>query len=238
MRSPTVSRPSSMRSPWPPGSSVSPPPCLHGVRAPHVAVASLTKGGGIVSPRNDKALKIVVEIAVPLAIIAAWQLWAASADSRYFPPPLDNLRGVPGSLALLEFGTHVVPSLERILLGFGLAVHLRDRARHPIGLSAWSHRFAMPHIEYWRAMPPPALLPISVVLLHSIGNSRRCRCIAFFCFFPVLLNTMEGVRGIDPTLMETARAYGVPRASRSAGSCFPPRSHGSSRGCARVSRWP
>ena len=34
--------------------------------------------------------------------------------------------------------------------------------------------------------------------------------IAFFCFFPVLLNTMEGVRGIDPTLMETARAYGVP----------------------------
>jgi ABC-type nitrate/sulfonate/bicarbonate transport system permease component len=69
----------------------------------------------------------------------------------------------------------------------------------------------MPHIEYWRAMPPPALLPISVVLLHSIGNLQKVSFIAFFCLFPVLLNTIDGVRGIDPTLVETARSYGIPR---------------------------
>ena len=103
-----------------------------------------------------------------------------------------------------------MPSLERILLGFGLGSIFGIVLGIPLGLSAWSHRFAMPHIEYWRAMPPPALLPISVVLLHSIGNLQKVSLIAFFCFFPVLLNTMEGVRGIDPTLMETARAYGVP----------------------------
>ena len=68
----------------------------------------------------------------------------------------------------------------------------------------------MPHIEYWRAMPPPALLPISVVLLRSIGNSQKVSFIAFFCLFPVLLNTMDGVRSIDPTLVETARSYRVP----------------------------
>ena len=68
----------------------------------------------------------------------------------------------------------------------------------------------MPHIEYWRAMPPPALLPISVILLHSIGNLQKVSFIAFFCIFPVLLNTIDGVRGIDPTLIETARAYGIP----------------------------
>jgi ABC-type nitrate/sulfonate/bicarbonate transport system permease component len=68
----------------------------------------------------------------------------------------------------------------------------------------------MPHIEYWRAMPPPALLPISVILLHSIGNLQKVSFIAFFCIFPVLLNTIDGVRGLDPTLVDTARAYGIP----------------------------
>jgi ABC-type nitrate/sulfonate/bicarbonate transport system permease component len=69
----------------------------------------------------------------------------------------------------------------------------------------------MPHIEYWRAMPPPALLPISIILVHSIGNRQKIAFIAFFCIFPVLLNTIDGVRGIDPTMMETARSYNIPR---------------------------
>jgi ABC-type nitrate/sulfonate/bicarbonate transport system permease component len=163
-----------------------------------------------VSPRTYKALKIVAEIAVPLAIIAAWQVWAASAHSRYFPPPLTIFAEFQDLWLFSEFGTDVVPSLERILLGFALGSIFGIVLGIPLGLSAWSHRFAMPHIEYWRAMPPPALLPISVILLHSIGNLQKVSLIAFFCFFPVLLNTMEGVRGIDPTLMETARAYGVP----------------------------
>ena len=68
----------------------------------------------------------------------------------------------------------------------------------------------MPHVEYWRAMPPPALIPISIVLLHSIGNRQKVTFIAFFCLFPILLNTIDGVRGIEPTLMETARSYGIP----------------------------
>ncbi len=67
----------------------------------------------------------------------------------------------------------------------------------------------MPHIEVWRAMPPPALLPISIVLLHSIGNTQKVAFIAFFCLFPVLLNTIDGVRGVDRTLLETARSYGI-----------------------------
>jgi ABC-type nitrate/sulfonate/bicarbonate transport system permease component len=63
-------------------------------------------------------------------------------------------------------------------------------------------------------MPPPALLPISIVLLHSIGNRQKIAFIAFFCLFPILLNTIDGVRGIDPTLIETARSYGIGRLER------------------------
>jgi ABC-type nitrate/sulfonate/bicarbonate transport system permease component len=163
------------------------------------------------SPAASTRAKVAAEIVVPVAIVALWQLWAVTADSQYFPPPTTILGEFQDLWLFSEFGTHVVPSLMRILLGFGIAVVIGVTLGIPLGLSLWSRRFAMPHIEYWRAMPPPALLPISVVLLHSIGNLQKVSFIAFFCLFPVLLNTIDGVRGIDPTLVETARSYGIPR---------------------------
>jgi ABC-type nitrate/sulfonate/bicarbonate transport system permease component len=163
-----------------------------------------------VSARTYRTLKVGAEILVPLAILLAWQLWTVSADSPKFPRLSTILVQFRELWLFSEFGTHVVPSLERILLGFGIAVVVGVALGVPLGLSFWARKAAMPHIEYWRAMPPPALLPISIVLLHSIGNVQKVSFIAFFCLFPILLNTIDGVRSIDPTLIETARSYGVP----------------------------
>jgi len=163
-----------------------------------------------VSRRRSSALKLGAEIAVPILILVGWQLWTDSADSKFFPTPTTILAQFQDLWLFSQFDTHVVPSLVRILLGFAIAVVLGVGFGVPLGLWGWSRRFAMPHIEYWRAMPPPALLPISIVLLHSIGNLQKVSFIAFFCLFPIMLNTIDGVRSIDPTLVETARSYGIP----------------------------
>jgi ABC-type nitrate/sulfonate/bicarbonate transport system permease component len=157
-----------------------------------------------------RALKITLEIAVPLAILGAWQAYTAHLDSAKFPRLSTILVEFRQMWLFSQFGEHVVPSLERIALGFGIAVVVGVALGIPIGLSRWARLWTMPHIEYWRAMPPPALLPISIILLHSIGNRQKVAFIAFFCVFPILLNTIDGVRGIDPTLMETARSYNIP----------------------------
>jgi ABC-type nitrate/sulfonate/bicarbonate transport system permease component len=161
------------------------------------------------SRRTYLSLRVGAEIAVPIALLAGWQLWTVHADSSKFPRLSTILVEFKDMWLFSQFGTHVVPSLERIGLGFGIAVVAGIALGIPIGLSHWARLWAMPHIEYWRAMPPPALLPISIVLLHSIGNLQKVSFIAFFCLFPVLLNTIDGVRGIDPTLAETARSYGL-----------------------------
>jgi ABC-type nitrate/sulfonate/bicarbonate transport system permease component len=163
------------------------------------------------SARTYRSLKIGAEIAVPIAILAAWQLWTANADNQYFPKLSTILATFQDMWLFSEFETHVVPSVVRILLGFAIAVVAGVALGVPIGLSLWARRFTMPHIEFWRSMPPPALLPISIVLLHDIGNKQKVSLIAFFCLFPVLLNTIDGVRGIDLTLRDTARSYGIPR---------------------------
>jgi ABC-type nitrate/sulfonate/bicarbonate transport system permease component len=167
-----------------------------------------------VNGRAYAGLKIGAEILVPVALLAGWQVWTAHAGSPQFPRLSTILVEFRELWLFAEFGTHVVPSLQRIALGFAIAVVAGIALGVPLGLSRWGRLLAMPHIEYWRAIPPPALLPISIVLLHSIGNVQKVSFIAFFCLFPVLLNTIDGVRGIDPTLVETARSYGLGRLER------------------------
>jgi ABC-type nitrate/sulfonate/bicarbonate transport system permease component len=162
-----------------------------------------------VSARTYSGLKVAAEIAVPVALLVAWQAWTVHAQSQFFPRLSTILVEFRELWLFSQFGEHVVPSLERILLGFGIAVVVGIALGIPLGLSRWGRLAAMPHIEYWRAIPPPALLPISVLLLHSIGNVQKVSFIAFFCLFPILLSTIDGVRAIDPTMIDTARSYGV-----------------------------
>jgi ABC-type nitrate/sulfonate/bicarbonate transport system permease component len=166
------------------------------------------------SRRAYHSAAIAAEIAVPLAILAAWQIWTVHAKDPLFPRLSTILVQFREMWLFSQFELHVVPSLTRIGAGFAIAVILGILLGVPLGLSRWGRLLAMPHIEWWRAMPPPALLPISVALLHSIGNRQKISFIAFFCLFPILLNTIDGVRGIDPTFIETARSYGVRRMER------------------------
>jgi ABC-type nitrate/sulfonate/bicarbonate transport system permease component len=173
------------------------------------------------SVRTYKALKIGAEILVPIAIVVAWQLWTVQSENPSFPRLSTILIEFKDLWLFSEFGTHVVPSLKRIVLGFVIATVVGVGLGIPLGLSRWTRAFAMPHVEYWRAMPPPALLPISIVLLHSIGDVQKVTLIAFFCLFPILLNTMDGVRSIDPTLLDTARSFNIPRQERIRRLVFP-----------------
>jgi ABC-type nitrate/sulfonate/bicarbonate transport system permease component len=161
--------------------------------------------------RTRTAVKLALEITVPVLLLLAWQLWTVSANDPKFPRLSSILVEFRDMWLFSQFNEHITPSLERIAAGYTLAVVFGIALGIPIGLSRWSRMWAMPHIEWWRAMPPPALLPITIILLHSIANRQKIGFIGFFCLFPVLLNTIDGVRGIEPTLMETARSYGVSR---------------------------
>jgi ABC-type nitrate/sulfonate/bicarbonate transport system permease component len=174
-----------------------------------------------VSPRLYRTLKISAEIVVPILLLIVWQLYTIARDDPKFPRPTTIVAEFQNLFLFSQFDRHVVPSLERIGVGFAIAVVLGVAIGIPLGLSRIGRSAAMPHIEYWRAIPPPALLPISIILLHSIGNTQKISFIAFFCIFPVLLNTIDGVRGIEPTLIDTARSFRVPTHERIRRIVFP-----------------
>jgi ABC-type nitrate/sulfonate/bicarbonate transport system permease component len=153
-------------------------------------------------------LGLLLEITVPIALLVLWGVWSASSETFYFPPLTDILSTFKDTWVFERVGSDVVPSLERLFLGYFISVVVAVAVGIPLGLSPLLRRATSPIVEFLRAIPPPALLPFSVVVL-GVGNSGKVFLIAFVCLWPVLLNTIDGVTGLDPTLRETARVYGV-----------------------------
>ena len=150
----------------------------------------------------------VLEVLVPLALLGLWAVWSAGSDTFYYPPLSDILETFSETWVFERVGSDVVPSLLRLGAGYAIAIVAAVAVGIPLGLNRTARRAAAPIVEFLRAIPPPALLPLAIVVI-GVGNSMKVALIAFVCVWPVLLNTIDGIRGIDPTLNETARVYGV-----------------------------
>ena len=148
------------------------------------------------------------EIAVTLALLAIWWLWSTRTESFYFPPLPDVLRAFGETWVFERAGSDVAPSLLRLGAGFAIAVVLGIAGGVLLGLSRAARRTAGPLVEFLRAIPPPALIPAAIVAL-GVGDVMKVVIITAACIWPILLNAIDGVVGVERTLVETVRSYGV-----------------------------
>jgi ABC-type nitrate/sulfonate/bicarbonate transport system permease component len=155
-----------------------------------------------------RLLETGLEIAVPLALLGLWAALSAGSDTYYFPPLTDILETFADTWVFERVGSDVVPSLARLGAGYGIACLVGVGAGLALGLSPTLRRAADPIVQFLRAIPPPALLPFGILVM-GVGASMKIFIIAFVCVWPILLNTVDGVAGVDPTLRETSRVYGI-----------------------------
>jgi len=160
------------------------------------------------SPRTRRALELALEITVPVALLAIIWVWTASSGTFYFPPLSDVVERFADNWLFERFGSDIWPSLRRMFLGYAIAVALGVGVGVVLGGSRVLRRGTAPVVEFLRSIPPPALIPFGIVVI-GIGDSMKVFIIAFVCVWPVLLNTIDGINGIDPTLKDTGRVYGV-----------------------------
>jgi ABC-type nitrate/sulfonate/bicarbonate transport system permease component len=157
---------------------------------------------------RTRALYAALEIAVPVALLVLWGVWSSGSETYYFPPLTDILDTFADTWVFERVGSDVVPSLVRLGLGYTIACTVAVAAGLALGLSPTLRRATDPIVQFLRSIPPPALLPFGILVL-GVGTSMKVFIIAFVCLWPVLLNTIDGVAGVDPTLRETARVYGI-----------------------------
>lgn len=128
---------------------------------------------------------------------------------KVFLPPLHVVLGALWDLARTgQLQEHLQASLTRSVVGFGLAVV----AGVVLGIAvAWYdglREVLTPLLELFRNTAALALLPVFTLLL-GIGELSKVSIVAFAAFFPVLLNTVAGVRTVDPLLVRAARTLGL-----------------------------
>lgn len=173
---------------------------------------------------NDAATGLVV----PVLAIALWQWVAASGlvDRQVLPAPLDVWRKWVDYLLPLEPFEHytdggwltwalsgelpvdVIASLYRVVVGFAIGAGLALPLGLAMGASHRVHAWMNPLVQVLRPIPPIAYIPLAM-LWFGLGNPPAVFLIAIGAFFPVLMNTIAGVRQVDGIYLRAAHNLGA-----------------------------
>ena len=152
-------------------------------------------------------------IGFPLLLLVIWGVWASAAPATFFPSPLIIAQAFVDTWVGPAFVTDVLPSLGRLAVGIILSIVIGIVAGTVIGLVRWLRELLEPLLEFFRAIPPPVLIPVAMLLL-GITDTMKVVVIVAGAVWPVLLNTIEGVRSTDSVMTETARSFAITRAER------------------------
>lgn len=154
-----------------------------------------------------KALKnLVWELWLPVVLVLLWFILSAGSNSFYFPP-LSRILTEFASIWFLEgIINNLLPSLGRILLGFFIALFIGVVAGTILGLLRRLEEAIRPLLEFLRSTPGVALLPIATLFL-GIGEEMKIAMITLACTWPILLNAIDGVRSVEPVLLQVAKSY-------------------------------
>jgi ABC-type nitrate/sulfonate/bicarbonate transport system permease component len=156
--------------------------------------------------------RAVRTLALPVLLVVGWWVITDGSESFFFPPLREILGTFPETWFEGRIDSDVVPSLIRLAAGYLLALALGVSAGVAIGSSATLRAVVEPVLEFFRAIPPPVLVPI-LMLFFGIGNTMKVVVIVSGCIWPILLNTVEGVRSVDEVLRDTAKTYRMRRRS-------------------------
>ncbi|MFC3965029.1 ABC transporter permease [Nocardia jiangsuensis] len=159
-------------------------------------------------------LRTLWRVAKPLiAIVAFLAFWEVAprtglVDEVFLPPFSTVAQAFADLLGSGELWIHVEASLGRSLSGFAIALAIAV----PLGIAiAWYKPVAEllnPILELFRNTAALALLPVFVLIL-GIGETSKVALVVYASVFPILLNTITGVRTVDPLLIKSAASLGL-----------------------------
>ncbi|GAB3865496.1 ABC transporter permease [Dactylosporangium cerinum] len=155
--------------------------------------------------------RLSAALGLPILLIGLW--WAMSAGSTsFFWPPLETIvRAFPETWTADPILHDVLPSLARLAVGYLTALVAGVAAGTAIGSFRTLRALCEPALEFFRAIPPPVLIPVIALFAGYTGWTAKVITIALGCVWPILLNTVEGVRSVDEVLRDTARSYRLSR---------------------------
>jgi NitT/TauT family transport system permease protein len=148
---------------------------------------------------------------VAIGLLAAvWEIFPrlGLVDATFLPPLSEVLTAWWDLLVSGQLWSHTEASLVRSSAGFGLAIVIAVPLGLLIGWYSPVANLLNPLLEVFRNTAALAILPVFVLIL-GLGETSKISIILYGCTWPTLLNTVSGVRTVDPLLIKSARSLGL-----------------------------
>jgi sulfonate transport system permease protein len=143
-------------------------------------------------------------------LLVGWWVWSAGSKSLYFPPLESIVKALWTQWVTGPARAEFASSLEHLAVGYAIAAALGIG----FGAALWSLRYAReatsPYLYFLYVLPAPVLVPAALTLF-GIGFTMKVVLIAFAALWPTLLNTLDGMRGVDAVKLDTSKVLGLPR---------------------------
>jgi ABC-type nitrate/sulfonate/bicarbonate transport system permease component len=133
---------------------------------------------------------LVNGVLLPPPSVILPQLWVTLLDGSFLSPLLDTM--------------------TLLFIGYAIACVLGIAIGTMMGISRTAFDLFEPLIETIRPVPKVALVP-PLFLFLGLGTTMKVTTVALAAFFPVLIGTIQGIRGVDRVSIDTARTFGVSR---------------------------
>ena len=147
-----------------------------------------------------------------LLFFAIWEFLprAGLVNSAFLSPPSAVLAAIVQLAQSGQLGKHVAASLQRSLAGLILAVVAGVALGLLMGVVRRFEAFVDPLLQLFRQVSALALFPV-FLLFFGIGEASKIAIIFWAAFWPVLLNTISGVKQVEKLLIHSALSMGASR---------------------------
>lgn len=159
--------------------------------------------------RND-VLFTIGGFAIVLSILLIWQIVSITniIPSSIFPPASKVLVALFQETVDGKIGSSLLATLERMLEGFAIASVIGVLVGVGIGSNVAISRSFDPLIQFLRPLPAVILIPL-IILYFGLGEPVIVIPVIFGCIWPVVLNTIDGVRSVDTMYLATADEFKI-----------------------------
>ena len=163
---------------------------------------------------RSRLVPLVLPWLVPAVGILVWQVAAdlGGLPPRFLPSPLSVVRAAVRLGMSGELARHIGVSTRRAAIGFAIGGSIGLALGFLNGLSATADRLLDTTLQMLRSVPHLAIIPL-VILWLGIGETAKVALVALGVVFPLYLNTLHGLKGLDPRLIELGRVHGLSRAA-------------------------
>lgn len=163
--------------------------------------------------RRERFLRrrdIALAVFVPIALLVIWEAMVRTGvlDRRLFPPPSVIAQRAVDMIGSGELLTHFLATGGRVLYGTLLGIVFGVIAGLAMGRYRATYAAFNPTLSALYALPKVAIFPL-LLILFGLGETPRVLVVAISVFFVVQINTMAGVRHVDPRLIEAGKSYGA-----------------------------